>query len=302
VIHIDIDPAEVGKNRIPNVPIVGDVRQVLEQMLQKTRELGYPTDRHQSKAWLQRINQWREDYPLVVPHPEEKLSPQEVIAAIGEQAPHAYYTTDVGQHQMWAAQFLKNGPRRWISSAGLGTMGYGVPAAMGAKTALPNEQVICISGDASFQMNLQELATIAQYDIGIKVVIINNGWQGMVRQWQETFYEERYSASNMQKGMPNFEKLAEAFGIKGITVNDRCELEGAIAQMLAHQGAVLLDVHVKKDENCYPMIAPGSTNAQMLGLPKDKPYHGLDLITCGNCGAQNNINNKFCPECGTKLS
>lgn len=302
VIHIDIDPAEVGKNRIPNVPIVGDVRQVLEQMLQKTRELGYPTDRHQTKAWLQRINQWREDYPLVVPHPEEKLSPQEVIAAIGEQAPHAYYTTDVGQHQMWAAQFLKNGPRRWISSAGLGTMGYGVPAAMGAKTALPNEQVICISGDASFQMNLQELATIAQYDIGIKVVIINNGWQGMVRQWQETFYEERYSASNMQKGMPNFEKLAEAFGIKGITVNDRCELEGAIAQMLAHQGAVLLDVHVKKDENCYPMIAPGSTNAQMLGLPKDKPYHGLDLITCGNCGAQNNINNKFCPECGTKLS
>jgi acetolactate synthase-1/2/3 large subunit len=301
VIHIDVDPAEVGKNRSPNVPIVGDVRRVLEQMLQKTRELGFPTERSRTKSWLQRIKKWQMDYPLVIPHPEDSLSPQEVIAAIGQQAPNAYYTTDVGQHQMWAAQFLKNGPRRWISSAGLGTMGYGLPAAMGVKVALPEEQVICISGDASFQMNLQELATLSQYDIGVKTVIINNGWQGMVRQWQETFYGERYSASNMQKGMPNFEMLAEAFGVKGMVIKERSELDNVIAEMLAHNGPVLVDAKVKKDENCYPMIAPGSNNSQMLGLPKDKPYHGLDMITCHNCGVQNKTTNKFCPECGTKF-
>jgi acetolactate synthase I/II/III large subunit len=301
VIHIDVDPAEVGKNRSPNVPIVGDVRRVLEQMLQKTRELGFPTERGRTKSWLQRIKKWQMDYPLVIPHPEDSLSPQEVIAAIGQQAPNAYYTTDVGQHQMWAAQFLKNGPRRWISSAGLGTMGYGLPAAMGVKVAIPEEQVICISGDASFQMNLQELATLSQYDIGVKTVIINNGWQGMVRQWQETFYGERYSASNMQKGMPNFEMLAEAFGVKGMVIKERSELDNVIAEMLAHNGPVLVDAKVKKDENCYPMIAPGSNNSQMLGLPKDKPYYGLDMITCHNCGVQNKTTNKFCPECGAKL-
>lgn len=187
VIHIDIDPAEVGKNRTPEVPIVGDVRQVLEQMLERVRESNYLSDSERTQPWLQRIANWRRDYPLTAPQPESGISPQEVIVEIGRQAPHAYYTTDVGQHQMWAAQFLKNGPRRWISSAGLGTMGYGLPAAMGAKVALPKEEIICISGDASFQMNLQELATLTQFGIKVKTVIINNGWQGMVRQWQQAF-------------------------------------------------------------------------------------------------------------------
>jgi acetolactate synthase-1/2/3 large subunit len=229
VIHIDIDPAEVGKNRAPNVPIVGDVRRVLEQLLQRARELDLPTHAEKTKPWLQRINRWKEEYPLVVPQYPDLISPQEVVVEVGKQAPHAFYTTDVGQHQMWAAQFLKNGPRRWISSAGLGTMGYGMPAAMGAKVAVGDEEVICISGDASFQMNLQELATLAQYGINVKTVIINNGWQGMVRQWQETFYGERYSASNMQTGMPNFELLAQAFGVKGIKVTEVSQLSGAIA-------------------------------------------------------------------------
>jgi acetolactate synthase-1/2/3 large subunit len=169
---------------------------------------------------------------------------------------------------MWAAQFLKTGPNRWISSAGLGTMGFGLPAAMGAKVAVPDEEVICISGDASFQMNLQELATLAQYNIKAKIVIINNGWQGMVRQWQETFYGERYSSSNMETGMPDFALLAKAFGIKGMVVHDRHELSDAITEMLAHDGPVLLDVHVKRDENCYPMVAPGKSNSQMIGLPE----------------------------------
>ncbi len=268
VIHIDIDPAEVGKNRAPEVGIVGDVRQVLEQMLHRARESGFPSDVKQTAQWLSCINGWRKEYPLMVPHHEDSLSPQEVIVEIGRQAPHAYYTTDVGQHQMWAAQFLKNGPRRWISSSGLGTMGYGVPAAMGVKVALPDEEVICISGDGSFQMNLQELGTLAQYKINVKTVIINNGWQGMVRQWQQTFYGERYVASNLELGMPDFELLAQAYGIKGIVIKERAQLSDGIAEMLAHDGPVLMDVRVKKDENCYPMMAPGRSNDQMLGLPQ----------------------------------
>jgi len=203
---------------------------------------------------------------------------------------------------MWAAQFLKNGPRRWISSAGLGTMGFGLPAAMGAKVALPDEQVICVSGDASFQMNLQELATLAQYGIGVKTVILNNGWQGMVRQWQEAFYGERYSCSNMEVGMPDFVKLADAFGVKGMVVYSREELQGAIAEMLAHNGPVLMDVRVKRDENCYPMVAPGKSNAQMIGLPeRDKLEKAAELLYCNNCGAKNISSNNFCPECGTKI-
>ncbi|WP_446684840.1 biosynthetic-type acetolactate synthase large subunit [Cyanobacterium sp. IPPAS B-1200] len=270
VIHIDIDPAEVGKNRRPDVPIVGDVRQVLTQILDRLKELNLP-EQITTQDWLAQIDEWKRDYPLEVPQPEGSLSPQEVIVEVNRQAPHACYTTDVGQHQMWSAQFLKTGPRRWISSAGLGTMGYGLPAAMGAKVALPDEEVICISGDASFQMNLQELATLAQYNIKAKIVIINNGWQGMVRQWQETFYGERYSSSNMSTGMPNFKLLAEAFGVKGMVVSSRDELSGAIAQMLDHDGPVLMDVQVKSNENCYPMVAPGKCNSEMLGLPKEPP-------------------------------
>ena len=302
VIHIDIDPAEVGKNRVPEVPIVGDVRQVLEQLLQRAEELDLPSRSGSTQEWLERIQRWREDYPLIVPHYSDSISPQEVIVEVGRQAPDAYYTTDVGQHQMWAAQFLKAGPRRWISSAGLGTMGYGMPAAMGAKLAVPDREVICISGDASFQMNLQELATLAQYGINVKVVVINNGWQGMVRQWQQAFYSERYSSSNMQVGMPDFELLAKAFGIKGMTICDRDRLSDSIAQMLAHDGPVLVDARVTKDENCYPMVAPGKSNAQMIGLPQAKtPRLENELIVCTNCGAKNPSINKFCPDCGTKL-
>ena len=302
VIHIDIDPAEVGKNRRPDIPIVGDVRQVLEQILQRVRELDLPVQEAQTQDWLARIERWKREYPLIVPKPADSLSPQEVILEVGRQAPNAYYTTDVGQHQMWAAQFLKNGPRRWISSAGLGTMGYGMPAAMGVKVALPEEQVICISGDASFQMNLQELATLSQYNIKVKTIIINNGWQGMVRQWQQTFFGERYSASNMQSGMPDFELLAKAFGIKGMVIRDRSQLSDVIAEMLACDAPVLVDAQVKKDENCYPMVAPGKSNAQMLGLPeKAKLELAVELVECSNCGAKNPASNNFCPECGTKI-
>ncbi|ASC70213.1 Acetolactate synthase large subunit [Halomicronema hongdechloris C2206] len=301
VIHIDIDPAEVGKNRVPNVPIVGDVRQVLMDLLRRLQEQSQPPSPQQTRTWCDRINRWRQDYPLLVPSYEGMLSPQEVIVELGRQAPQAFYTTDVGQHQMWAAQFLKNGPRRWISSAGLGTMGYGMPAAMGVKVALPHEEVICISGDASFQMNIQELGTLAQYGIAAKTVIINNGWQGMVRQWQQTFFEERYSSSNMEVGMPDFELLSQAYGVKGMLVTSRDQLSAAIDEMLATQGPVVMDVRVRKDENCYPMVAPGKSNAQMLGLPEVTSQRPIETLQCSTCGTENPSSHSFCPACGAKL-
>ena len=301
VIHIDIDPAEVGKNRIPEVPIVGDVKTVLIKLLRRCEERNIKQTPQQTQEWLNLVNRWKEEYPLVVPHHADSISPQEVISEIANQAPYAYYTTDVGQHQMWAAQFLKNGPRRWISSAGLGTMGFGVPAAMGAKVAFPDEEVICISGDASFQMNLQELGTLAQYGINVKTVIINNGWQGMVRQWQQAFFGERYSNSNMEVGMPDIELLCKAYGIKGMVIEKREQLKDAIAEMIAHDGPVVVNAHVTKDENCYPMVGPGKTNAQMVGLAKQPPKAIQEPIYCSNCGAKNTAVNNFCPECGTKL-
>ncbi|MFM7406716.1 MAG: biosynthetic-type acetolactate synthase large subunit [Cuspidothrix sp.] len=301
VIHIDIDPAEVGKNRVPEVPIVGDVKNVLKDLLRRCQDANTKATPNQNQEWLNLINRWKQDYPLVVPHYPDSISPQQVIVEVGRQAPQAFYTTDVGQHQMWAAQFLKNGPRRWISSAGLGTMGFGVPAAMGAKVAFPDEEVICISGDASFQMCLQELGTLAQYGINVKTLILNNGWQGMVRQWQEAFYGQRYSSSNMEVGMPDIELLAQAYGIKGMVITKREELADKIAEMLAHNGPVIVNVHVTRDENCYPMVAPGKNNSQMVGLPKPLPKDAVQSISCSNCGAQNQANHNFCSECGTKL-
>ncbi|MBE9103778.1 biosynthetic-type acetolactate synthase large subunit [Nostoc cf. edaphicum LEGE 07299] len=301
VIHIDIDPAEVGKNRIPEVPIVGDVRNVLVDLLRRCKEIGVKATPNQNQEWLNLVNRWREEYPLIVPHHLDSISPQEVIVEVNSQAPHAFYTTDVGQHQMWAAQFLKNGPRRWISSAGLGTMGFGLPAAMGAKVAFPDEEVICISGDASFQMCLQELGTLAQYGINVKTIILNNGWQGMVRQWQQAFYGERYSCSDMEIGMPDVELLGKAYGIKGMIISDRSQLKDAIAEMLAHKGPVILNVHVTRDENCYPMVAPGKSNAQMVGLQKQPPKAAAEPVYCSNCNAKNAPTHNFCAECGTKL-
>ncbi|MGC9526854.1 MAG: biosynthetic-type acetolactate synthase large subunit [Limnospira sp.] len=267
VIHIDIDPAEVGKNRTTDVPIVGDVRQVLGDLLQRSHQLGMEGKPEQTREWCDRIKEWRSDYPLDVPQPEDGISPQEVLVELARQAPDAFYTTDVGQHQMWAAQFLKNKPRRWMTSGGLGTMGYGLPAAVGVKVAQPDDAVICISGDGSFQMNMQELGTLAQYGIGVKVVILNNGWLGMVRQWQHLFYSDRYEATNLEEGTPEFARLADVYGIEGITVRRREDLQGAIAQILSHNRPVILDVRVTRNEDCYPMIAPGHDNRDMMGLP-----------------------------------
>nr|YP_009296746.1 acetohydroxyacid synthase large subunit [Bangiopsis subsimplex]AOM66089.1 acetohydroxyacid synthase large subunit [Bangiopsis subsimplex]ARO90355.1 acetohydroxyacid synthetase large subunit [Bangiopsis subsimplex] len=269
VIHVDIDPAEVGKNRVPQVAIVGDIKKVLQRILFYLKQDIFDEKilpKEKTNAWLQRLNQWRKDYPLLIPSRQERLSPQEVISSLSQHSPNAFYSTDVGQHQMWAAQFIKAQHRRWLSSAGLGTMGYGLPAAIGAQIAYPMETVICITGDASFQMNLQELATIAQYKLNVKIVLINNQWQGMVRQWQEAFHQSRFSHSNMSDGSPDFTKLANAFNIKGVRITNKIDLDNLMPKLLSAKEPILIDCAVVENENCYPMVAPGKSNAQMLGI------------------------------------
>lgn len=298
VIHIDIDAAEVGKNRVPEVPIISDVKTALSGLL--ALSVGEES-RGRTEGWLSRIALWKHHYPLVVPSPEGEIAPQEVVVALRELAPEAYITTDVGQHQMWAAQFLPTGPRHWISSAGLGTMGYGMPAAMGVQVAKPEAQVVCVAGDASILMNIQELGTLSQYGLPVKVVVLNNGWQGMVRQWQESFYDERYSASEMTVGMPDFVGLAESFGVRGIQITDRANLIPQLKEALAHPGPAFIDVTVRRGENCYPMVPPGASNAQMVGLPSH-PELAIDTVRqCASCGETTASAHLYCPSCGAKL-
>ena len=262
VIHIDIDPAEVNKNRRVDVAIVSDVAKALSKINEKSFINKTSCN---TKNWLEKINFWKNKHPLFVPPEEGEIYPQEVLLKVRDFSPEAFITTDVGQHQMWAAQYLRNAPRRWISSAGLGTMGFGLPAAMGVKAALPNDEVICIAGDASVLMNIQELGTLSQYGLNIKLVIINNRWQGMVRQWQESFYDERYSSSDMSCGEPDFVKLAESFGVKGFLISERKQLLNEFKSALDFDGPALINVRVRRGENCYPMVPPGKSNAQMVG-------------------------------------
>ena len=266
VIHFEIDPAEIHKNRFAEVAILGDLKQSLSELLSISKQEQIKT---KTAEWLAQINFWKTKYPLVIPPKEGAIYPQEVLIEIRDLAPEAFFTTDVGQHQMWAAQYLRNGNRKWISSAGLGTMGFGMPAALGVQIALPKEQVICIAGDASILMNIQELGTISQYKLNTKIIIINNHWQGMVRQWQESFYEERYSATDMKNGEPDFIALAKSFGVGGVLIRDRNELRPKLIEAFALDGPVLIDVHVRRNENCYPMVPPGKSNAEMVGLPSD---------------------------------
>nr|YP_009392761.1 acetohydroxyacid synthetase large subunit [Bostrychia tenella]ARW61323.1 acetohydroxyacid synthetase large subunit [Bostrychia tenella] len=273
VVHIDIDPAEVGKNRIPQVAIVGDIRNVISEfMLYLDKCSNFVPNSDQTSSWKQRITSWKKQYPLLVPKNVNFLSAQEILHTISTIEPYAYYTTDVGQHQMWAAQFLNILPRHWMSSSGLGTMGYGLPASIGVQIAHLDKKVICVSGDASFQMNLQELGTIAQYNLPVKIVIINNKWQGMVRQWQQAFYGERYSHSNMEKGAPNFIKLAQSFGILGLELEFRRDIAKVLKLFCDYKGPAILNCKVKEEENCYPMVAPGKSNAQMIGVTKQLFY------------------------------
>ena len=275
VIHIDIDPAEISKNRCPQLSIIGDVKKVLSQCLKKLRQTT-KIERTQTQSWLKRISNWKLSYPLLSTNYKlNNLSPQEAIYFLGKKYKNSFFTTDVGQHQMWAAQLINCQPKKWISSSGLGTMGFGLPAAIGTKIANPNQNIVCISGDSSFQMSIQELGTISQYNLGIKIIIINNGWQGMVRQWQESFYGNRFSNSFMKNGMPNFANVAKAYNIDGYEIETFNELEIILNQQIKETTPLLLDINVIEKENCYPMVAPGRSTSQMLGLEKNIEYNNV---------------------------
>ena len=267
ILHFDIDPAEIGKNKIADLSILGDIKRILQEILLTHKwnwEYSFlPVKR---KEWLNSIHKWRKAYPLIIPTRGTQLSPQQVISNVGKIYPNALFTTDVGQHQMWSAQFIKCGPRRWSSSAGLGTMGFGLPAAIGAQLAFPHRQIICISGDSSIQMCIQELGTIAQYKLPIRLMIINNHYQGMVRQWQESFYENRYSHSSMDKGQPNFVALANSYGIKALSIQEISELEKTLLDYSDYPHPIVFEFLVVENENCYPMVSPGATNAAMSGI------------------------------------
>jgi acetolactate synthase I/II/III large subunit len=264
-IHIDVDPAEISKNVPAHIPIVGDAKQILEKLIVEYRALDAESSR--LDEWWKEIEAWRAEYPLRYENSTDaEIKPQYMVQAIYEATGgDAIIASDVGQHQMWAAQFYNfNKPRRWINSGGLGTMGFGLPAAMGAQVGCPDAVVCAISGDGSIQMNIQELATCAQNEIPVKVFIMNNGYLGMVRQWQELFWDHRYSHVDMGE-FPDFVKLAEAYGATGLRFTDKNTLVDDIRAAIATPGPVVVDVRVTREENTYPMIAPGAAARDMVG-------------------------------------
>lgn len=259
IVHIDIDPAEIGKNVPTDIPIVGDVKTVLEMLNSDVKRAA------KADAWRTRIQQLKMEYPFRYTDSETVLKPQWVIEMLNETTKgEAIVTTDVGQHQMWAAQYYKfNQPRSWVTSGGLGTMGFGLPSAIGAQMANPERLVISINGDGGMQMCSQELAVCAINNIPVKVVIINNQVLGMVRQWQELIYDNRYSHIDLE-GSPDFVKLAEAYGVKGLRATNKEEARIAWKEALETPGPVVVEFVVSKGENVYPMVTQGSTIDQML--------------------------------------
>jgi len=261
VAHIDVDPAELGKNVATDIPIVGDAREALSMLLKE------PPSSQDAGPWRERLQGLKKEYPFWYQEDDESLKPQRVVEMIHEvSAGDAVIVTDVGQHQMWAAQFypfLK--PRQWVTSGGLGTMGFGLPAAIGAQVGLPQKPVFAILGDGGFQMTLQELQVLKDYELPVKVVIINNFALGMVRQWQELFYSERYSHS-LLPSQPDFVKLAGAFGIPGVRIASRQELQRVLVDSMTMKGPILMDCRVNEAENVYPMVAPGKGIHEMVGV------------------------------------
>jgi acetolactate synthase I/II/III large subunit len=264
-IHIDIDPAEISKNVPAHIPIVGDAKNILPRLTAEYRAVAGEPGR--LEEWWSRIRVWQERHPLrYEDSTDSEIKPQFMIQSMYEATGgDAIVCSDVGQHQMWTAQYYHFAkPRRWINSGGLGTMGFGLPAAMGAKVGCPDQTVVCIAGDGSVQMNMQELATCAQEGIAIKVFIMNNGYLGMVRQWQELFWDKRYSSVDMGQ-WPDFVKLAGAYGATGLRLEDKNTLVSDMKEALAMDGPVLVDVRVTREENTYPMIPAGQPARNMVG-------------------------------------
>ena len=266
IIHIDIDPSCIQKNIKVDIPVVGDAKYILTKLNEEVRKLA-SSEHYASlyQAWNDQIGEWREIHPLGYDLDHEVIKPQWVIEELSRNAAgDAIIATDVGQHQMWTAQFFKfRNPRTLLTSGGLGTMGYGFPAALGAQVAFPDRSVIAVVGDGSFQMNVQELSTAVQYNLPVKVVIINNLNLGMVRQWQEFFYNKRYSAIDLTV-CPDYVKLAEAYGVKGLRASKSSEMMDVLQETLRHDGPVVADFVVAYDENVFPMVGPGCANKNMI--------------------------------------
>ncbi len=269
IVHADIDPAEIGKNKVVDVPIVGDLREVIADLLPELAREHAQHGKPDLEGWWRQINEWRETFPLGFDEPEDgHLAPQHVISRISElTGPEAIYVAGVGQHQMWASQFIQfERPNSWLNSGGLGTMGFSVPAAMGAKVGAPDRTVWSIDGDGCFQMTNQELATCAINDIPIKVAVINNSSLGMVRQWQTLFYESRYSNTDLHTGhgtarIPDFVKLAEAYGCVGLRCETKADVDATIKRALEiNDQPVVIDFTVSRDAMVWPMVAAGVSN------------------------------------------
>ena len=279
IIHIDVDPTSIRKNVRVDIPVVGDVKHVMTDLNKELRNVKEPWDAIR-KSWLKQIDAWREERPLTYEYDDEVIKPQFVIEKLYEVTKgDAIIVTDVGQHQMWAAQFYKyDKPRMWLSSGGLGTMGYGFPAAIGAKVAHPDKQVFSISGDGSIQMNIQELATAVENNIPVKVVILNNRFLGMVRQWQELFYQERYSSVDLG-GTPDFVKVAEAYGAAGLRATRPEEVVPVLKEAMKIKRAVFMDFVVARYEKVYPMVPAGaSINEMIFGEEKKKAEKKLRAV------------------------
>ena len=271
VIHVDIDPAEIGKNRVPDLPIVGDARRVLGKIvkvLQKLAPAEAPRNAAPRKAWWRQIRAWQQEHPLLPAISSSEIKPQHLVAEIDRISNgRAVVTSDVGQHQMWACQFIRfDEPRLWISSGGLGSMGFGLPAAVGAQFARPDKLVFALVGDGGFQMSIPELATIASQGLPIKIVIMNNGYLGMVRQWQELFYNNRLSGVELEC-FPDVEKLGAAYGIPGRVIQRPEQLSPALDQAVRQPGPYLLSVKVSPFENVYPMVPSGAAVSEMVLAP-----------------------------------
>ena len=273
VIHFDVDAAEVGKIREAEIPVVGPLDLALAELTSALRELrGVET--RVPEAWLRQLDEWRELYPFKYRRAEGVLKPQTVLETLSDLTAgrdDMIWTTGVGQHQMWAMQYLQcDVPRSFITSGGLGTMGYGLPAAIGAKAARPDATVVCVDGDGCFQMTCQELATAALEQLPIVVVIVNNGWLGMVRQWQELFYNERFSATHLTHQVPEYAQLAEAYGCAGFTVDNEDDLEETLAAALSAGRTAVVDARCDPEEKCYPMVPAGAAAIDIIELPDEE--------------------------------